>query len=240
MWNPGIVCLHVIADALIGLSYYAMAVVLIYFVRKHRDLPFWIFWMFAGFILACGTTHLMEIWNTWHSNYVLAGVLKVITAVLSVLTTTALTPLAPKALAFPALKMMNRGLETAVKDSADQKFALDQHAIVTTTDVQGTITYVNDKIWEITNTPKRNWSARITVFSTLATTHRSFFQQMYHAVATGPVWHGEIGNRAKDGSFYWVAKTIVSRSLAFPPYILRLEPDLNDGGIAAHTARVCP
>jgi len=121
-------------DALIGLSYYAIPVVLVYFLRKRRNLPFnWIFWMFAGFILACGTTHLMEIWNIWHGDYVLAGVIKAITAVLSVLTAAMLIPLTPKAIALPALQTLNRELEAALKDLLEQKFALDQHAIVATT-----------------------------------------------------------------------------------------------------------
>src|SRR3984885_12274312 len=150
MWDPRIVWLHVITDALIGLSYYAIPVILVYFIRKRRNLPFnWIFWMFAGFILACGTTHLMEIWNIWHGDYVLAGVIKAITAVLSLLTAAMLIPLAPKAVALPALQALNHELEAALKDLSEQKFALDQHAIVATTDVQGTITYVNDKFCAI-------------------------------------------------------------------------------------------
>jgi len=121
MWDPRIVWLHVITDALIALSYYAIPVILIYFIRKRRNLPFnWIFWMFAGFILACGTTHLMEIWNIWHGDYVLAGVIKAITAVLSLLTAAMLIPLAPQATALPALQTLNRELEAALKDLSEQ------------------------------------------------------------------------------------------------------------------------
>jgi hypothetical protein len=87
LWNPQVVWLHVIADGLITLSYYCIPVVLIYFIRKNRDIPFnRMFWMFATFILACGTTHLLEIWNVWHASYVLAGVVKGITAAASVVT----------------------------------------------------------------------------------------------------------------------------------------------------------
>src|SRR5207237_10400861 len=72
LWDPGMVWLNVISDALITLSYYCIPIVLIYFVLKNRDIPFnRIFWMFGTFILACGTTHLMEIWNIWHASYLL-------------------------------------------------------------------------------------------------------------------------------------------------------------------------
>src|SRR5580693_7686558 len=79
MWDPRIVWLHVISDGLIALSYYCIPVILVYFILKHRDLPFnRIFCMFGAFIVACGTTHLMEIWNVWHGSYLIAGVIKAI------------------------------------------------------------------------------------------------------------------------------------------------------------------
>jgi hypothetical protein len=63
-WNPEIVWLHATSDGLIALSYYFIPLMLIYFVRKRRDLAFgWMFVMFGIFILGCGTTHLMEVWT---------------------------------------------------------------------------------------------------------------------------------------------------------------------------------
>ena len=70
LWNPRIVWLHVISDAVITLSYYCIPIALVYLARRRQDLPFnWIFWMFGMLIVGCGTTHLMEIWTIWHSNY---------------------------------------------------------------------------------------------------------------------------------------------------------------------------
>jgi signal transduction histidine kinase len=101
-WKPEIVWLHVVSDALITLAYYSIPVILFMLVRKRRDLPFhWMFIMFGAFILGCGTTHLMEIWTLWHSTYRLSGVIKLVTAFLSVGTAVALVPLVPKALAIP-------------------------------------------------------------------------------------------------------------------------------------------
>src|SRR5271170_427782 len=115
-----IVWLHVISDGLITLSYYCIPVVLIYFIRKNRDIPFnRIFWMFGTFILACGTTHLMEIWNVWHASYLLAGVIKAMTAAVSVLTAAMLIPLVPKVISLPErayLQEVNRNLEREIAE----------------------------------------------------------------------------------------------------------------------------
>src|ERR1700690_2100634 len=103
LWDPRIVWLHVISDGLIALSYYCIPVILIYFIRKNRDRLFnRIFWMFGGFILACGTAPLLEIWNVWHRSYLIAGVVKAITAAISALTAAMLIPLVPRIISLPA------------------------------------------------------------------------------------------------------------------------------------------
>jgi PAS domain S-box-containing protein len=120
MWDPRIVWLNVIADGLIALSYYCIPIVIVYFIRKNRNLPFnFIFWMFGTFILACGTTHLMEIWNIWHGNYLIAGVIKAITAAVSLLTALMLIPLVPRAISLPErahLQETNRNLEREIAE----------------------------------------------------------------------------------------------------------------------------
>ena len=120
LWDPRIVWLHVISDGLIALSYYCIPVILIYFIRKNRDIPFNnIFWMFGAFILACGTTHLMEIWNVWHGSYLVAGVIKAITAAVSVFTVAMLIPLLPKVISLPdrlRLQEVNRDLKLEIAE----------------------------------------------------------------------------------------------------------------------------
>jgi PAS domain S-box-containing protein len=109
LWNPGLVWLHLISDSLIATSYLSIPITLIYFVRKRRDLPFhWMFICFGTFIVACGATHVMEIWNIWHADYWLAGVVKAITALASVPTAVLLVQLVPQALALPSSKSLEQ------------------------------------------------------------------------------------------------------------------------------------
>jgi signal transduction histidine kinase len=86
LWKPGLVWLHAISDTLIGAAYVLISVVLYALVRRIR-LPFSTMVVaFGVFIGACGLTHFMEVWNVWNSAYWLAGWVKALTAVASVLT----------------------------------------------------------------------------------------------------------------------------------------------------------
>lgn len=104
LWRPELIWTHVAADALIAAAYFSIPVALIVFVRRRSDIVFgWVFWLFAVFILACGTTHLMSIWNLWNSDYGISAVIKALTAAASVATAVILWPLLPRALAIPSM-----------------------------------------------------------------------------------------------------------------------------------------
>jgi signal transduction histidine kinase len=114
-WDWRLIVLHACSDALIATAYMSIPVTLLYFVRQRRDLPFhWIFVLFGVFIVACGLTHVMEIWTLWHANYWISGTLKAVTALSSVLTAVLLVKIVPAALALPRpeeLRVANQALE---------------------------------------------------------------------------------------------------------------------------------
>jgi signal transduction histidine kinase len=130
LWRPELIWTHAISDALIGLSYYSIPVALAYFVSKRTDVVFsWVFWAFAAFILACGTTHFFSIWTLWVPDYGAEALVKVVTAAVSVATAIAVWPLLPKALALPSpaqLRMANADLERRIAER-DMALAQVQH-----------------------------------------------------------------------------------------------------------------
>ena len=119
LWKPELMTLHGVADGLIALSYYSIPLVILHFVRKRRDIPFpAIFLMFGAFIVACGTTHLIEVWTIWQPHYWLSGIVKMITAIISIVTTVALVRIVPVALTLPShddLRRLNADLENRVQ-----------------------------------------------------------------------------------------------------------------------------
>jgi PAS domain S-box-containing protein len=122
LWDRGLVWLHLTSDVLIALAYFSIPITLLHFVRKRRDLPFhWMFLCFGVFIVACGSTHVMEVWTLWHATYWLSGIVKAVTALASVPTAILLVQLVPKALALPSpdkLKEVNQDLVNRSDDLA--------------------------------------------------------------------------------------------------------------------------
>ncbi len=105
--------------------------------------------------------------------------------------------------------LSQRQMQSVLAELACSNHALDQHAIVAMTDLRGVITYVNDKFCEISQYQRDEL---------IGCTHRvvnsghhpkSFWKTMWRTVVRGEVWHGEVCNRAKDGSLYWVDTTVV-------------------------------
>nr|WP_317994242.1 hypothetical protein [Vulcanimicrobium alpinum] len=127
LWQPGVLTLHVVSDALVALAPFSIPALLVWFVRRRRDVPFSpIFWMFSLFIVSCGCTHLISIWVIWHPAYWFEGAAKATTALASVATAAMLVPLLPRAIALRSpveLDRLNAILhETLVE--RDSRFAV--------------------------------------------------------------------------------------------------------------------
>lgn len=130
LWQTNLVGLHVLSDLLIAIAYFSIPLILLYFVSKRHDLPFHgIFFLFSAFIIACGTTHLMAILTLWYPAYWLAGLVKAITAGVSIYTAVVLARLLPNALALPSLSQWqaaNQLLQQEVTERQQAEAALRQ------------------------------------------------------------------------------------------------------------------
>lgn len=126
-WQPRLMLLHIVSDAVTALAYATIPLMLIKLVRQRKDLQFgWMFMLFGVFILACGATHAMSLWTLWHPDYLAAGLMKAVTAVASVGTAMVLWPLIPKAVALPGpaqWEAVNQDLrnQVAERDRAEQE-----------------------------------------------------------------------------------------------------------------------
>lgn len=216
--------LHIISGIIIFLCHLTILLIVFHVIRRQRlaSVPK-LAWLFVALILASGLAHLMETVVLWWPAYRLSGLIMAVTAVASCATVIAMLPNIPKALALTRANSdnarLNEELVTRSRIEAElqaaqsrlesQKRALDEHAIVAITDPSGRITYVNQKFCDISKYSAPELIGQDHRIVNSRHHPKEFFVNLWRTIASGEVWHGEICNRAKDGSIYWVDTTIV-------------------------------
>ena len=129
LWQTNLVGLHVLADGLTAIAYFSIPIMLFYFVRNRHEVKTFnkVYLLFGAFIIACGITHVMEIWTLWYPVYWVSGLLKAITAIISMYTAFELVSIIPVALAMPSAEQLiqvNQALETEILERRSTEIAL--------------------------------------------------------------------------------------------------------------------
>ena len=126
-WSPLLLWLHVISDLLITLAYYSIPVMLVYFIRQRKDFPYpWLVALFAGFIIACGTTHLLSAITIWNPLYWLDGLFKALTAIISLITAVLMLWIIPRALSLPSSTQLQAEIQQKKAAEAALQEAFDR------------------------------------------------------------------------------------------------------------------
>ncbi len=129
-----------------------------------------------------------------------------------------------------AARQAEQKANSALEQLIYQKYVLDQHAIVSTTDMEGRISYVNDKFCAISGYNSDELMGQDHALLNSGLHLKGFFKIMYEMQERGEVWQGEICNRTKDDSLYWIRSTILryGDERGFPNQYISISNDITE------------
>jgi PAS domain S-box-containing protein len=209
IWNSALLWLHVISDALIVLSYYAIPLALLYFIRRYKNFPFnKLLFMYAAFILACGTTHLISIITIWQPIYWLEGWMKFLTALLSIITAIVTITIAPKALAEIGYKQ--RLEEEIIKNSRIATATFESVQSMYVTDAQGYFIKINKAFSELTGYSMADLAGKKARILNTERQDAEFFKNLGELLLRDGYWSGEVKQKKKNGEFFLELVNIIA------------------------------
>lgn len=192
LWQTDLILLHIISDAFIGIAYYAIPLVIIYFLHKRRDISYkWFLWTLLTFA-SCGTIHLLSIIALWYPYYWLFGIIKAITAIISVATVVALFLWLPKAIALSNPVLLEQEILERQRVEAQLRHLKNFYETILetvndgilVTDKQDVIYYANPGIAKITGLSKEQMVGARMLVDVPEITLRDLRSHYEHAKAT--------------------------------------------------------
>ncbi|GAA0854654.1 sensor histidine kinase [Aliiglaciecola litoralis] len=133
LWQPDLLWLHVVSDALIFLAYTSIPITLVYILRIRKDLIFSkVMALFGAFVLLCGFTHAISIWTVWNGAYWFSGSVKGVTALVSVATAIMLWKLVPTLKELPTVEKLR--IEVERRKLAEAKLTAESQRLLDSND----------------------------------------------------------------------------------------------------------
>lgn len=157
LWQPSLIVTESVSNGLIMVAYYAIPLLLLYFIRRRPDIPNpLLFTLFALFILACGTSHLMDIVTIWHPLYWVDAMVRVVTAIASIGTALVLAPLMPRLLRSGTVEHYLEATSKAILEDQNESLEVaNQRLARTNADLQAQVELMNRSVQALSERERR-------------------------------------------------------------------------------------